>query len=375
MTLFVLGAGATRACSFVDASKSPCIPPLDADFFTQLQRVRNPKHQSLINDVMKDVVTIFGHNFSVSLETVFATLEHTIRMIKTTGSKRAFKREDLEDMRDRLLQAIAVVMEESITEPGKGGASKHAPRECDHFKRLVKSRLQRRDDIISFNYDCVIDHALHAHGDNKWNARYGYGFGPRGSSLEGDTHWNPKRNSASEAETVHLYKLHGSLHFWWKPETSTKVLLKKRPYTKQNGNTRFRIIPPESNKAYDKGLFAGLWRGAATAIGRAKHIVVIGYSLPPTDMHATALFRTSIKEKSLESLVIVNPDRDARRRTRSVLQRGLAETTRVLSCDTLPEFLALDPSTWRLRHGDGATTDSSLALNSGAPAPTEVTHT
>ncbi len=372
MTLFVLGAGATRACSFVDASKSPCIPPLDADFFTQLQRVRNPKHQSLISDVMKDVVTIFGHNFSVSLETVFATLEHTIRMIKTTGSKRAFKREDLEDMRDRLLQAIAVVMEESITEPGKAGASKHTPRECDHFRRLVKDRLQPRDDIISFNYDCVIDHALHAHGDNKWNARHGYGFGlgPRGRSLEGDTHWNPS-SPAPKPETVHLYKLHGSLHFQWESEKSSRVTLKQRPYTKQNGTPRFRIIPPESNKAYDKGLFAGLWKGAATAIGRAKQIVVIGYSLPPTDMHATALFRTSIKEKSLESLVVVNPDREARRRTRSVLQRGLAETTRVLSCDSLPEFLALDPSTWRLWHDNQRSEDSNAVPNVSVPDTTE----
>jgi hypothetical protein len=347
VTLFVLGAGATRACSFVDASKSPCIPPLDADFFTQLQRVRNPKHQSLISDVMKDVVAIFGHNFSVSLETVFATLEHTIRMIKTTGSKRAFKVKDLEGMRDRLLQAIAVVMEESITEPGKSGASTQTPRTCEHFKRLVRDRLQKSDDIISFNYDCVIDHALREYGDGKWNARHGYGFGlgPRGSSLSGDEHWSPKSPS-TKSETVHLYKLHGSLHFKWDSDSAPRVTLKQRPYTKQNGTPRFRIIPPESNKAYDKGLFAGLWKDAAAAIGRAKCVIVVGYSLPPTDMHATALFRTSIKPGALHSLVVVNPDREARRRTRSVLQRGLANTTRVLSCDTLTEFLALDPSTW-----------------------------
>lgn len=373
MALFVLGAGATRACSFVDANKSPCIPPLDADFFTQLQRVRNPKHQSLISLVMKDVVTIFGQNFSVSLETVFATLEHTIRMVKTTGSKRAFKGKDLEGMRDRLLQAIAVVMEESITEPGKGGASRHTPRTCEHFKRLVTHRLQPRDDIISFNYDCVIDHALRTHGDNKWNARHGYGFGlgPRGRSFEGDGHWNPT-TTAPKPETIHLYKLHGSLHFQWDSETSSRVTLKQRPYTKQNGTPRFRIIPPESNKAYDKGLFAGLWKGAAAAIGRAKHIVVIGYSLPLTDMHATALFRTSIKQKSLESLVVVNPDREARRRTRSVLQRGLADTTRVLSCDTLSEFLALDPSTWRLWHDDESADDSDTVPNASAPDEVEL---
>jgi hypothetical protein len=159
-TVVVLGAGATRACSFVDPAKSSCIPPLDVDFFTQLQRVPDPKHQEHITGVMKDVVKLFGHNFSASLETVFATLEHTIRMLKTTGSKRAYKRADLEAMRDRLLGAIAIAMEASLADRGGGGRAKHSARPCEFHQKLVAEILQRSDDIISFNYDCVIDNAL-----------------------------------------------------------------------------------------------------------------------------------------------------------------------------------------------------------------------
>ena len=51
---------------------------------------------------------------------------------------------------------------------------------------------------------------------------------------------------------------------------------------------RFTILPPESEKAYDRGIFTGLWK-AAGAIHRARQIVVIGYSLPSTDLHSTAL--------------------------------------------------------------------------------------
>jgi len=43
---------------------SSCIPPLDSDFFTQLQRVPDPKHQEHIRQVVGDVVKLFGHNFS-----------------------------------------------------------------------------------------------------------------------------------------------------------------------------------------------------------------------------------------------------------------------------------------------------------------------
>ncbi|NTW60315.1 MAG: hypothetical protein HGB21_12650 [Nitrospirae bacterium] len=95
MALFVFGAGATRGCSFVNPRQFPCSPPLDRDFFTQLQRVTNPKHSELVNNVMKDVVDLFGPNFDATMENVFTTLEHTIRMLKTTGEYRDFKASEL----------------------------------------------------------------------------------------------------------------------------------------------------------------------------------------------------------------------------------------------------------------------------------------
>src|ERR687897_589520 len=116
MAVFIFGAGGTPGWRFVDPGKDPCLPPLDADFFTHLQRVQNPKHQPLIEAVMRDVVELFGQNFAVTMETVFATLEHTSRMLGTTGESRDFKREDLTAKRDMLKQALAVVLEDSLTE-------------------------------------------------------------------------------------------------------------------------------------------------------------------------------------------------------------------------------------------------------------------
>ena len=178
--------------------------------------------------------------------------------------------------------------------------------------------------------------------------RYGYGFnlGSRGTLLTGDDYWRPG-SAPTAGKTVHLYKLHGSLHFQFSgDEEKPTVNLKQRPYTKQYGDLKFSIIPPEWHKAYDKGAYARMWQKAAMAINKANHIVLIGYSLPLTDLHATALFRTSIRDRSLRSLVTVNPDRDSRRRTRSVLLRGLTDKTRILSVDRLSEFVALDRSVW-----------------------------
>jgi len=70
----------------------------------------------------------------------------------------------------------------------------------------------------------------------------------------------------------------------------------------------------------------------------------IGYSLPPSDMHSTVLFRTSVKHGGLDCVVVVNPDSEARRRTREVLQRGIGDKTRVLSFDEFGEFANASPA-------------------------------
>lgn len=50
--LMVLGAGATRGAEFVESRSRACLPPLNMDFFTQLQRVATKKHQETINAVL-----------------------------------------------------------------------------------------------------------------------------------------------------------------------------------------------------------------------------------------------------------------------------------------------------------------------------------
>ena len=348
-TVLVLGAGATRACSFVDPCERPCLPPLNQDFFTQLQRVPDDKHQDDIKAIIKDVIHLFGVNFAVTLEDVFSTVEHTIRMLSVTRKQRAYKKKaDLQAIRDRLMSAIAIVLEASLAERSSDGHAKQTARACGHHAKFVTNILQKKDHIISFNYDCMIDDALAKHGDGKWNPRYGYGFnlGPRGANLIGDNAWTPKKPAAITS-TIHLHKLHGSLHFKFGTTNTKEVRLKERPYTKQHGTPRYSIIAPESNKPYDTGIFATLWANAAEALGRARNLIVIGCSLPPTDLHATALFRTSIRHDQLRSLVVVNPNQEDRARIRSVVQAGIATDTRVLSFSSVPEFLATGTSIWR----------------------------
>src|SRR6266850_7249338 len=120
MAVIVLGAGATRGASFVAAggvgAERVCLPPLDRDFFAQLQRVAKPLHQAVIDEVIGDAVALFGPNFRVTLETMFTTVEQLSAMssMRPSGGA-ASEHQRFQRMRTALLQALAAVLEESLT--------------------------------------------------------------------------------------------------------------------------------------------------------------------------------------------------------------------------------------------------------------------
>lgn len=351
MALFIIGAGATRGCSFVDAKKNPCLPPLDGDYFSQLQKISNKKHHELISEVMEDVVKVFGVNFNVTMETVFTTYEHMSKMVSATGKEGNFKKNDLKEMRERLQQSIHAVLEESLVLHDTKAGSSLQMNTCNYHDKLVSEIMQKEDAIVSFNYDCVLDDSLKRNGNTKWDPRYGYGFvlGSKGNRLKGDDYWKPETPSDKD-KTIKYFKLHGSLNFDVKNIDSpdSQVTLKQRPYTRQHGRPKFTIIPPEWNKSFDTGFFGQLWGKAANEINKHKHIAVLGYSMPTTDLHSSSLFRTSLKSGALKSLVVINPDQEARKRIRDTFSISLTKNTKVISCSTLEEFVHIDKSIWRV---------------------------
>jgi hypothetical protein len=75
-------------------------------------------------------------------------------------------------------------------------------------------------------------------------------------------------------------------------------------------------------------------------------LVFVGYSLPATDAHATALFRAGVGKQQLEALVVANRDREVRQRIRATVQRGLSDRTRVLSMESFEEFVRVPREVW-----------------------------
>lgn len=350
-TVFILGAGATRGCSFVHDMKRTghCLPPLDTDFFTQLQRVSSTAHAARLKRLISGLVEWFGPNYTLGMEQVFCHLEHAERMLRHLGKEVGADHQKVTALKTDLIQSIAIILGESLTKVKGGGQGSYELRECEWHDLLVSSLAEVGDAFVSFNYDCVLDDSLRRKGAGKWNARYGYCVKLRGSDggLSGDSYWTAE-DPPDKDLTIKVHKVHGSLHF---KEERNALTLKQRPYGNPRsavGDLKFSIIPPESSKSYDNGRFGQAMQSAHRSLRGASRVVVIGYSLPPSDQHAEALFRFGAKKDALDSLVIVNPDRVARKRIRSALQAGLQPSTRVLSFDYLEEFAQADPTIWKL---------------------------
>lgn len=333
----VLGAGATRGAEWVSASEQPCLPPLNTDFFSQLQRIHTQKHQGLVSDVLKDVVGLYGSNFDVSLEQYFTQIDSMIEMARIVGlASHPYSGERLRNMRIRLLRAVSAVLEESADVVKQGSRAKTQP--CSHHRRLVEA-LAPKDTIISFNYDCVIDHSLKTFGDGKWSAERGYGF--TSGHIDGHEHWSAERPPTGENQSINLLKLHGSLNFFKFDPDTVNVRLKQRPYM-QTGNELYEIVPPAFGKTVDGPIQSGLWKRAERALRLARTVTLIGFSFTPTDLHVDSLFRSALASNQvLERLVIANPSAHDRSRIRAVCSVALSKgKVKVVQFEDLADFAA-----------------------------------
>jgi hypothetical protein len=331
-TVVFLGAGATRGASFVKDSFG-ALPPLDRDFFTQAQRMSAAKPRFLLETLIRDVVGMFGSNFSLTMEGYLTRLEQLSNVLSDYRFRGWQPANRFQDMRENFLQVLAALLDEAIRREPK----------CLYHRRLVE-QLSREDVICSLNYDWLIDYTLMRFAANKWNPKTGYGVytysqGRRGA---GTRYWACKDASDQPIfswRTIYLLKLHGSMNWFPVPSERNPPRLELRQrWWHQKGRLKFEIAPPEWNKPTRSGVYVPVWRKARNSLINAKALIFVGYSLPETDLPVQALLTVERSPQPLKLLVIVNPDQEARQRIRSVLYRRLDQQTRILSFDYLRDF-------------------------------------
>lgn len=188
---------------------------------------------------------------------------------------------------------------------------------------FIKAAHYTRSTVVTFNYDTLIECAVatgllfdHAMAMNiAWY------------ELTGDVpSWPPGPMNSTPgwpAETLRLLKLHGSLNWYWVPGDESGATVARRdlpgiygapePYTEGERQRRLPgrvplIVPPSAAKSsyYRNPITREMWQQAATKLGTADRVVIMGYSLPLTDLTFGSMFRRAVVERDVP-IVVVDP--------------------------------------------------------------------
>lgn len=129
-----------------------------------------------------------------------------------------------------------------------------------------------------------------------------------------------------KAETFRLFKLHGSLSWYWVPGDTIGATLQRwlLPGTfgdprEVEDETRERvlpsreayIVPPSALKSrhFQNPISRQLWRWASEALSSTTRVVLIGYSAPAGDRTFSGMLTDSVRGRQV-AVEVVNPDAD-----------------------------------------------------------------
>lgn len=157
---------------------------------------------------------------------------------------------------------------------------------------LCAPSRQRKTSIITFNYDTLVEDSLR---------EMGIPFNLFGNGLQRAT--TPEGVFASRAGEVDVYKMHGSIN-WGDPSTG------KAPteYSDYEAVTAAGLLPITQPPTWRKDfgdLFTNIWEGARDALHRATRLIVIGFSMPATDLYARYLIAAGLAGGSVEQIQFV----------------------------------------------------------------------
>lgn len=184
---------------------------------------------------------------------------------------------------------------------------------------LLTGKPQGTNTFISFNYDAIVEASL-----RRLNITFGYGFG------KGSVNYDASAIASPKNYEVPVLKLHGSTN-WGSRQGKGRAFTVFRSYENVRASgIAPEIVPPTWDKVFEKQLIY-VWEAAIHAIENATRIVVIGFSIPQTDMHFKYLMAAGLKQSiSLREIMFVNPNADElKERATELLRNEYIENGRI----------------------------------------------
>jgi hypothetical protein len=301
--------------------------------------------------VLRTVWDLYARIDGIGLEEYYRDVETRAsigRIAKSVGKPKEWsgRKEDLEELIRRVY----------IQTTTKEDATGRNPLKSQAHEAILKG-LRSGDTVMTFNYDLVIEESFGS--TPVWNPSDGYGTRIPGVTKDWPRIWLEKRNLPRSAKSeILLLKLHGSLG--WAPYQNGTIKLKPRPYLVRKGKPEsVSVLPPGWNKRIDLNPYKLFWREARLRLQKCKSLLIVGYSLPDTDLLARALFAEVVRTRSagdyLDDFVVVDPDPEVRRKLLKLFTSALGPLCRIQQYDFIEDLVPV------------AAAPSSLPLQRTAP--------
>ncbi len=181
--------------------------------------------------------------------------------------------------------------------------------------KLCLPASDMENTIITFNYDTILEDSL-----RDMDVPVDYKLP---SSEEDKNSQNETASRESSALPLRVLKLHGSVNWGTPRDNNTEQITVYKNYSElREEGAKVVLVPPTWRKVFG-GAFTNIWDTALEALSSATRIILIGFSIPPTDMHFKYLLAAGLcSNVSLRQIAIINP---AARNTKENLFKTLRE--------------------------------------------------
>lgn len=351
----VLGAGATlaQARHLHGSGIAGELPPLDITFFDRLVDLKLKATPSL-RDYALDVLGVDPFVRDTSKPRMEEFFKHSFYDFISETTK--------EGPQARLYgELVAIYRSLLLRTTNWIGAHANAGPVPD----LIAAAASAADqvDILTFNYDLVVENALAElrEGHGRWCLRHGYGHfaAKRHFTFQKDVETFADPQTCRHARPIRLYKLHGSLN--WYVDTASRIPDAAVLRGEREGGQRIRftrrrevprrlrhggqsswpvLIPPVyAKQPFIRNFMASVWEDARRAMAACDRLAFYGYSIPPLDIEAEKELQRAIAHNPrLTHVDVINPDPDAATRYATAFAR-----VSIRWYGELDRFLASDP--------------------------------
>lgn len=272
-TVYVVGAGLSAGLGFPTVSSLlreiwPRLVAADkADDLARIIRFHHPDFNPALNETF------------VNVEVLLSEMQANEQLFDSTrAASGGFTSDELIEHRQSFLLEIAAWFHDVQRE-----ALDRNPR---WFSKLADQMLKEDAQIISFNWDLVLDELLF--GDNIDQVCYGLTRrlrrGVRLIKPHGSLNWY-EHATGKYLRDEKKFKLHG---------TGADAIYAFKPYRAPTSSQRSYmplIVPPVFNKEFGGSVFRSLWREAVSVLSTASEVRFLGYSLADADFHARFALR------------------------------------------------------------------------------------